>query len=194
MMHYARVSVGAVVDRYLRIAAFRRSRSMSDAPRLTHRHGGVIALSSPRQEPVKMSRAKKSANRTRSKATGLGVAGMTLSLLTGASAALAHPSLNESPDSRTRAVVLSEEEISDVSLATFYAVDRESQSRAPRRRLAIGACGGGCACGFGCAGACWSGTYYSSQVFGETPPPREPIRPVQKYRHIHKQTNNRENR
>jgi hypothetical protein len=168
---------------------------MSDAATLAHRHGRAIALSFPRQEPINMSRVKNSTKReTRSKATKLGAAGMTLSLLTGASAALAHPSLNESPDSRTRAVVLSDEEISDVSLATFYAVDRESQSRAPRRRLAIGACGGGCACGFGCAGACWSGTYYTSQVFGETPPPREPIRPVQKYRHIHKQTNNRENR
>lgn len=139
-----------------------------------------------------MSRAKNSAKRrTRSKATGLGLAGMTLSLLTGASAALAHPSLNASPDTDTRAVVLSEEEISDVSLATFYAVDREGQSRVPRRRLAMGACACGCGC-FGCAGACWSGTYYTSPVFSEGPPPREPIRPAQKSRHIHKQTANRQ--
>lgn len=136
-----------------------------------------------------MSRAKNSAKRTtRSKATGLGVAGMTLSLLTGASAALAHPSLDASSDTSTRSVVLSEEEISDVSLATFYAVDRESERRMPRRRLAMGACGGGCGCGFGCAGACWSGTYYTSSVVNDYPPPREPIRPAQKYRHTHKQT------
>jgi hypothetical protein len=137
-----------------------------------------------------MSRAKNSAKRrTRSKATGLGLAGVTLSLLTGASAALAHPSLNATPDTRARSVVLSEEEISDVTLATFYAVDREGERRMPRRRLAMGACACGCGC-FGCAGACWSGTYYTSSAFGENPPPRAPIRPVQKYRHSHKQTAN----
>src|SRR5579863_8908676 len=127
-----------------------------------------------------MSRKKNSTKRkTRSKARRLGVAGVTLSLLTGASGAFAHPSLTESPDSRnTRGVVLSEEEISDVSLSTFYAVDREGQSRAPRRRLAS-ACGCGCGC-FGCAGACWSGTYYTGPVFNDGPS-REPIRPVQKY-------------
>jgi hypothetical protein len=135
-----------------------------------------------------MSGAKNSAKRkTRGKAAGLGLAGMTLSLLTGASAALAHPSLNPSPDTRTRSVVLSEEEITDVSLATFYAVDREGERRMPRRRLAMGACACGCGC-FGCAGACWSGTYYTSSAFGDNSPPREPIRPVQKYRHTHKQT------
>jgi hypothetical protein len=135
-----------------------------------------------------MSRAKNSTKRkTRSTATGLGVAGMALSLLTGTSAALAEPSLNVSPDTRARSVVLSEEEISDVSLATFYAVDHEGQRNLPRRRLAMGACGCGCG-GFGCAGACWSGTYYTSSAFGENPPPRAPIRPAQKYRHTHKQT------
>jgi hypothetical protein len=138
-----------------------------------------------------MSRARNSAKRrTRSKATGLGLAGMTLSLLTGTAAALAHPSLNASTDTRTRAVVLSEEEISDVTLATF-AVDRERQDRVFRRRFAS-ACGCGCGC-FGCAGACWSGTYYTAPVWSEGPPPR-PIRPAQKYRRTHKQTNNHEDR
>jgi hypothetical protein len=143
-----------------------------------------------------MSRAKNPAKRkTRSKATKLGVAGMTLSLLTGASAALAHPSLKESPDTRTGGVVLSDEELSDVSLGTFYAADREGQSRAPRRRFAIGACGGGGGCGcFGCAGACWTGTYYTSSAFGDAAPPREPIRPVQRYRRHHRHTVPRDNR
>jgi len=142
-----------------------------------------------------MSRVKNTAKRkTRSKAAGLGVAGMTLSLLTGASAALAHPSSGEPPDTRARGVVLSEEEISDVSLGTFYAADREGQSRVPRRRLAMGAACGACAGCASCAGACWSGTYYSASVFNSASPPREPIRPAQKYRHTHKQTGNRENR
>jgi hypothetical protein len=140
-----------------------------------------------------MSRVKNSAKRkTRSKVTKLGVAGMTLSLLTGASAALAHPSLKDTPDTRTGAVVLSDEELSDVSLGTFHAVDREGQSRVPRRRFAVGSCGG-CGC-FGCAGACWTGTYYTSSAFGDAAPPREPIRPVQRYRHHHRHAVPRDNR
>lgn len=140
-----------------------------------------------------MSRVKNSAKRkTRSKATKLGVAGVTLSLLTGASAALAHPSLKDTPDTLTGAVVLSDEELSDVSLGTFHAADREGQSRVPRRRFAIGACGG-CGC-FGCAGACWTGTYYTSSAFGDAAPPREPIRPVQRYRRHHRHTVPRDNR
>lgn len=141
-----------------------------------------------------MSRVMKSAKRkTRNKAKPvLGVAGMALSLLTGASAALAHPSLEESPGTRARAVALIEEEISDVTLATFHPVDREGQARVPRRRLAMGAaCGcAGCA---GCGG-CWSGTYYTAPVFGESPPRRGPIKHAHKYRHTQKQTENRGNR
>ena len=51
---------------------------------------------------------------------------------------------------------LDEEEISDVSLATFLFVDGESRETAlPRVQLARGGCGG---CGWGCGwgGCCWS--------------------------------------
>jgi hypothetical protein len=81
-----------------------------------------------------MSRVKKSATRKfRSKGLPvLGVAGMAFSFLTGASPALAHPSLDGLSGARSHDVVLRDEEISDVSLATFYAFDREDQGRAPR--------------------------------------------------------------
>jgi hypothetical protein len=136
-----------------------------------------------------MSRAKKSTKRkVRSKTMPvLGVAGMTFSLLTGGSAALAHPSLENSSGARSDNVVLKDEEVSDVSLATFYAFDREDQGRAPRIRLAAGVGCAGCAT---CAGACaWGGSYYGygpSPLFNQAYPPYEP---AQKYRRDRKRTN-----
>jgi hypothetical protein len=58
---------------------------------------------------------------------------------------------------------LGEEEISDVTLATFHFVDGESpETPLPRVQLARGGCGGGCGgfrgcgCGFGgCGGCAW---------------------------------------
>jgi len=49
---------------------------------------------------------------------------------------------------------LGEEEISDVTLATFHFVDGESpETQLPRVQLARGGCGGGCGgCGGGCGG------------------------------------------
>ena len=50
---------------------------------------------------------------------------------------------------------LGEEEISDVSLATFHFVDGESlETPLPRVQLARGGCGGGCG---GCGGWGWGG-------------------------------------
>jgi hypothetical protein len=141
-----------------------------------------------------MSDLKKSAKRRiRSKAAPvLGIAGMTF--LAGASAALAYPSLDRATDSRSNKVVLGEEEISDVSLATFYAVDREGQGQSQggtrRIRVAMGACGCGCA---GCA-ACWGGNYYGygpPPLFNNAYAPPEPIRPVRKYRRTYRRTDYR---
>jgi hypothetical protein len=141
-----------------------------------------------------MSHLKKSAKRrTRSKAAPvLGIAGMTF--LAGASAALAYPSSDHATDSRGDKVVLGEEEISDVSLATFYAVDREGQGQSQggtrRIRVAMGACGCGCA---GCA-ACWGGNYYGygpPPLFNDAYAPPEPIRPVRKYRRSYRRTDYR---
>ena len=141
-----------------------------------------------------MSDLKKSAKRrTRSKAAPvLGIAGMTF--LAGASAALAYPSLDHATDSRSNEVVLGEDEISDVSLATFYAVDREgqgqSQGRTRRIRVAMGACG----CGCGACAACWGGNYYGygpPPLFNNAYAPPEPIRPVRKYRRTYWRTDYR---
>jgi hypothetical protein len=145
-----------------------------------------------------MSHLKKSAKqRTRSKGLpALGIAGLTL--LAGASAALAHPSLDQTTDSGSNKVVLGEEEISDVSLATFYVVDREGQgqSQGETRRIRVAGMGG---CGCGCAGcaACWGGDYFGYGGYGPPPLfragpwPPAPVKPVQNYRRAYKRTDNR---
>jgi hypothetical protein len=143
-----------------------------------------------------MSHLKKSAKqRTRSKGLpALGIAGLTL--LAGASAALAHPSLDQTTDSGSNKVVLGEEEISDVSLATFYVVDREGQGGVRRVRVAIGG-GCGCGCGCGACAACWGGDYFGYGGYGPPPLfragpwPPAPVRPVQNYRRTYKRTDNR---
>jgi hypothetical protein len=73
----------------------------------------------------------------------LGAAGLSLSLASGAPAATVGPAAHE--------VTLGEEEISDVSLATFYVFDKENP-RTPGLQLARhGGCGG-CGCHRGCGG------------------------------------------
>jgi hypothetical protein len=83
----------------------------------------------------------------------LGFAGVSLSMAGGACASTSEASANTSPPSQTHKIFLGEEEIADVSLATFYVFDRENAGRPPlsrKPRLAAG-CGAGCACSFGCA-------------------------------------------
>ena len=48
-----------------------------------------------------------------------------------------------------RAIGLSDEEISDVSLATFYVFEAENPAALPRGQRAVA---GGCGCGGGCGG------------------------------------------
>jgi hypothetical protein len=89
----------------------------------------------------------------------LGAVGMSLSLAGGASAATAVP-----VDTPSRAVApsheitLNEEEVADVSLATFYVFDKETAGT-PKlgERFARGCgCGRGCG-GRGCGGRCGRG-------------------------------------
>ena len=111
-------------------------------------------------EDVDMSRVKQAPKRKRltraAKAAGvpaLGAAGLGLSLV-GSASASALPtadvpqSLNTTPNQR---FVLGEEEMADVSLATFFLFDRESGT-AGLTHLARGGCGGchGCGGGGGC--------------------------------------------
>src|SRR5262249_18921012 len=101
-----------------------------------------------------MSHAKRvSRRKRRGKAMPvLGAAGL-LALASGASAeAPADTSMANAAVSRP--LLLGEEEISDVSLATFYVFDKENtRSLKPGVQLARGGCGGGgCGCGHGCGG------------------------------------------
>ena len=99
----------------------------------------------------------------------LGAAGVSLAMAGGASAAVAPTANGPLHDVAPPPVfALDEEEISDVSLATFYVFDREGQSLGERLQLAQRGCrgGGGCAargCGGrgcaarGCAARCAAG-------------------------------------
>ena len=93
----------------------------------------------------------------------LGVVGVSLSLASGASAATAG-SVTDMPSKDTATgpgFALTEEEISDVSLGTFYVFDKEDL-RAPLGEQVARGCGRGCGgcrgcrgcrgCGRGCGG------------------------------------------
>src|SRR5580700_4623601 len=102
----------------------------------------------------------------------LGIAGVSFSLVGGA-AASASALTADIPSQNTTArqeIFLGEEELSDVSLATFYVFDKEgipkSQAGQQLAWWRCGGCGGGCRCGGcawrgcggcgGCGGCCWS--------------------------------------
>ena len=81
----------------------------------------------------------------------LGAAGL-LSLAGGASAATGGAPLADLPTQKTYAtheIILGEEELSDVSLSTFYVFDKESAKSQLGDKVAQRACGG-CRCGGGC--------------------------------------------
>ena len=87
----------------------------------------------------------------------LGAAGLSLSLASTASAVPGGPVVDLPPSGNGdgNQVFLGEEEISDVSLATFYVFDKEGDGTSPMLELvAHGGCGGchGCGGGGGCHG------------------------------------------
>jgi hypothetical protein len=116
-------------------------------------------------------KASKLKHTAKAAAPVLGAAGLTLSLAGSASAAAAPtqdlPRLpNLAPGHE---IMLGEEEIADVSLATFYVFDKENTERAGAGvQVAWRGCGGcrcggcrgcgcgGCRCGYGCGGCCAS--------------------------------------
>jgi len=127
-----------------------------------------------------MARAKQASKRTRGRkalpALGVaGIAGVSFSLMGGASASTGGPAtdIQSQNFSTPHEIFLGEEEISDVSLATFYVFDKENAaSLRPGVRIAMGMCGGCAGCG-GCG--CWTGSYYTAPVFGgdgDQPPVR----------------------
>src|SRR5580704_3358671 len=87
-------------------------------------------------------------------ALALGAAGVSLAM-TGAASASA-PTTNAPLEDNARRFILAEEEISDVSLATFQVFDRENPPLSQGIRVARGGGCGGCGCahvGVGCAAA-----------------------------------------
>jgi hypothetical protein len=124
-----------------------------------------------------MSRVKQPPKRRRrNKAVPvLGAAGLSLALASGASVATASPDAHVLMQNAGAGheITLREEEVVDVSLATFYVFDKENAaSLRPGVRIAMGMCGGCAGCG-GCVG--WTGTYYTAPVFGgdgDAPPVR----------------------
>ena len=129
-----------------------------------------------------MPQSKRSAQRKRrSKVVlALGAAGLSLSLASSASTAVG--GMNGAGSAPVSKQVY-EEEISDVSLATFHVFDRENAgTHGGRARLAMGA--GGCAGCAGCGCACGIGLYYhyTPPVLGDPVDPPRPIRPAHKYK------------
>jgi hypothetical protein len=106
------------------------------------------------------------ASKRRSKALPvLGAAGLSLSLASGASAVPSGPAVDMLTPNTTEVsqqITLGEEEISDVTLASFYVFDKENDGTSGPLQLAKhgGGCGGhGHGCG-GCGGhrhGCWGG-------------------------------------
>ena len=108
--------------------------------------------------------------------TGFGAAGLSLSLAGGSSAATGGPAAEMLTRNTgvSHEITLREEQVSDVSLATFYVFGKENPGTdsAPGVRLAVGAGGG-----------CWTGTDYTSSGSRNDayrPPPR-PVRPAHRH-------------
>jgi hypothetical protein len=107
-------------------------------------------------EDATMSRVKQAPKRkrvTKAAAPALGAAGLTFSLVGGASAA-AVPTVDfkQTPNyGPTQAITLGEEEIADVSLATFHLFDKENAGSGVQVAWrGCGGCGGCRGCGRGC--------------------------------------------
>src|SRR5271168_2589502 len=110
-----------------------------------------------------MSKRSSIKSKRRSKALpALGFAGVSFSLASGACASTGEATANtlSTSQSQSHELLLGEEEIFDVSLATFYIYDKENAgpSALPQNlKLARGGCGGGgCRCGGG-GGGCRCG-------------------------------------
>jgi hypothetical protein len=115
-----------------------------------------------------MAHAKQTSKRKRrSKAVPvLGLAGLSMTLAGGASASTGGQATDIQSAQNTgprQEIFLGEEEISDVSLSTFYVFDKENGTKAQAgEKTAWWGCRGcrGCRCGgcrCGCAGCWWAG-------------------------------------
>jgi hypothetical protein len=138
-----------------------------------------------------MSQDKAASKRRRRRAVPvLGAAGLSLTLASGASAAVTQPTADMTGRHApvTQEITLAEEELSGVSLATFHVFDEENAGKpqhGPRFAMAAGGCAGCAGCG-GCG--CWTGTYYTSPVGNGGYDPPRPVRPAHKYARPAKRT------
>ena len=108
----------------------------------------------------------------------LGAAGLSLSLASGASAVTGQPAAMLTRNTEvSHKITLREEDVSDVSLATFYVFDKENPGTFRRGvRFAVGAGGG-----------CWTGTNYTTSGVGaDANAPPHSIKPAYKYPHAPK--------
>lgn len=114
----------------------------------------------------------------------LGAAGLSLSLAGGASATTGGLTAHMlAPNNEARQEVsLAEEEIFDVSLATFYVINKEHSEFQPSRRFAMGG-GGGCGCCVGCAAA--TGNYGAVTPESDAHPSQRSIKPAHPPRRPH---------
>src|ERR1700746_452949 len=102
-----------------------------------------------------MARAKQTSKRNRRSKTVpvLGAAGLSLSLESGASASTGGPAADVTPQNSVpnHEIFLGDEEISDVSLSTFYVFDKENGAQPKLGEKVAWGCGrcgcGGCRCG-----------------------------------------------
>src|SRR3974390_2841406 len=102
-----------------------------------------------------MTNAKHASKRKHGAKAILGAASL-LSLAGGASAATSAAPVADLPTQKTapnHEIVLGEEELSDVSLSTFYVFDKESAKHQVGQQVAWRRCGG---CGCGGCGCCYS--------------------------------------
>jgi hypothetical protein len=144
-----------------------------------------------------MAHAKQAPRRGIKTLPALGAAGLSLSLASGAPAAIdgsVADTLTPKTEMRHE-ITLCEEEISDVSLATFYIFDNERAGTWGRgARLAQGCGGCGCGIGGGCAGGgdggatgCATSTYsVASPVWRYGNPPSYRTKTARKYAHATK--------
>src|SRR6516164_11383455 len=106
-----------------------------------------------------MAQARRRSIRKRGKAAlALGAAGVSL-VMTGGASATAPTTTTDPTQDNARRFILGEEEISDVSLATFHVFDKENAPLGGGIKLARGGCGGcgGCGHGGGCGGCAHAG-------------------------------------
>jgi hypothetical protein len=111
---------------------------------------------------------KKSKRRSKAVLPALGLTGLSLSLASGATASTGEATTNLPSTSQPHEIFLGDEEISDVSLSTFYVFDKENAAQPRLGEKVAWGCGcrgcrcGGCRCGWrGCWGCGGCGGCYA---------------------------------